>query len=542
MLNNLKIATRLTAGFGVVSSLLLVVMIIGLQSLSSLKDGLAAANVTSQHAKVTGDIRNALLNLDIVARKAANEFNETKSAQYLDRMAQIKKDLDTAIETYSKLDATALSSEEIAAFTKIEGESKKLGPHLKVFAERIKSFQNSAAATLFDLDIGPVAEAMNVALTSMADLQKSKLAETDARSASTYSATRIGLLVVSAIAIFVSAILGYLVTQSVTKPLQEAVSVARQVAAGDLTGKLTSTAKDETGQLLMALQNMREQLAAAVGGVRKGADEVKSTSTDLSSTARTLLEGATRQSQSATSTAAALEEIAASVAGVAAAAVELRELSDQSLDATNSGHVKLQQLLGDMTGVQNSVGEIESVVLEFVKSTEAISSMTKQVRDIADQTNLLALNAAIEAARAGEHGRGFAVVADEVRKLAEMSSLSATKIDEVTQSLASQSSAVSQVVERGKASLNASETAVSSVASALEEARAVSERTNRGVSDITSSVNEQKTAITEITRSMEEIAQMADQSRSNVEVTARKASEMERVAVQMESSVKIFKS
>ncbi len=542
MLNNMKIATRLTLGFGIVSLLLLVVMVIGLQSLSSLKAGLAAANVTSQHAKVTGDIRIALLNLDTIARKTANEYNEARSADLLKKMAMIKSELDEAIIAFSKLDASLLSNDEKAMFANVEGESKKMQPHIQKFGERIKEFQHSAAASLFDLDIGPIANAINVALAGMTKLQNAKVAETDARSASTYSATRAGLLMVSAIAIVFSAGLGYFVTRSVTQPLQLAVSVARQVASGDLTGKLASSAQDETGQLLIALQEMKEQLAVAVGGVRKGSVEVKSTSADLSSTASALLEGANRQSESAASTAAALEEIAVSVACVAEAAVELRALSDQSLDATNSGHAKLQQLLGDMTGVQNSVGEIESVVLEFVKSTQAITNMTKQVRDIADQTNLLALNAAIEAARAGEHGRGFAVVADEVRKLAEMSALSAKKIDEVTQSLSDQSNAVSQVVERGKASLNASEAAVSSVAGALDEAREISERTNRGVGDITSSVNEQKIAITEITRSMEEISRMADQSRSNVEGAARKANEMERVAVQMESSVRIFKS
>jgi len=542
MLNNMKIATRLTLGFGIVSFFLLVVMVLGLQSLASLKSGLAATNATSQYAKATGDTQGTLLNLVLTVQQVAGGFDAARMNESLAKMKQLKGELEADVAAFAKLDSSVLSDQEKQLFAQVEAESKKFAAPLQKIAELVESFQNAVATDVAEKDISPAAGKMSVALTELAKLQNAKIAATEAASSATYSNTRAVLLSMSVGALLISAALGFWVIRSVTAPLRQAVAVASSVAAGDLTGEVLVESRDETGLLLDALQDMKEHLALAVGGVRRGADAVKTTSADLATTAASLLDGANRQSESAASTAAALEEIAVSVSCVADAAVELRELSDQSLQASSRGNERLHQLLGEMTGVQNSVGEIEQVVVKFIESTQAITSMTRQVRDIADQTNLLALNAAIEAARAGEHGRGFAVVADEVRKLAEMSSQSAKRIDEITQNLAQQSSAVAQVVERGKVSLAASEGAVASVSEAFDEAREVSERTHRGMGEITGSVSEQKIAISEITQAMEAIAQMADESRSSVEEADRKAHEMEEVAVQMEASVKIFRT
>lgn len=541
MLNHMKISARLSVGFGTISFLLLVVMGLGLQSLTSMKSGLTAANTASQYAKTTGDAQSTLLNLVLTIQMAVSGFNDAKMDESIARIKTLREALEANVAGFSKLDSSVLSDSEKTLFADLSGESKKLAAPLQKMGELLKSFQNAVASDVAQQEVAPIADKMSTALTELAKLQSVKVAEMESSSAATYRTTLVVLLTMSVIALAISAGLGFWVIRSVTKPLQEAVAVASKVAAGDLTGKTAVVSQDETGQLLAALQDMKEHLARAVGGVRNGSDAVKSASADLSTTAGTLLDGANQQSESAASTAAALQEIAVSVASVADAAVELRTLSEQSLQASNHGNAQLEQLLGEMNGVETSVGEIEKVVNDFIKSTHAITSMTKQVRDIADQTNLLALNAAIEAARAGEQGRGFAVVADEVRKLAEMSSQSATQIDGVTKTLAQQSSSVSQVVARSKASLQASGAATESVSAALRKAHAVSEQTNHGVGEITSSVNEQKVAINEITRAMEGISQMADQSRGSVEEAAAKARAMENVAVQMESSVKAFK-
>ncbi|MHB9118592.1 MAG: methyl-accepting chemotaxis protein [Burkholderiales bacterium] len=310
---------------------------------------------------------------------------------------------------------------------------------------------------------------------------------------------------------------------------------------GDLTRRLDASTRDEIGRTSAAFNRFVEKLQTILRDVSTGADSMAEAASRQVDVAKRVSLSSVSQSEMSSSTAAAVEQVSVSLASVADSAEEVRNLALQSLEQTHQGNESLSGLVGEISEVESSVEAISSAVDEFVRSTRDITNMTGQVKDIAEQTNLLALNAAIEAARAGEQGRGFAVVADEVRKLAEKSSQSAGEIDRITRVLESQSGAVEAAIRQGQGALQSSQDHLENVAVVLSEAGSLVQSTTAGMDEINASVREQRAASTEIANNVERIAQSAEANSAAANESVRDADELRGLAFTLKDTLGKFK-
>ncbi len=336
----------------------------------------------------------------------------------------------------------------------------------------------------------------------------------------------------------------YLLTRHfVTVPLDELRKGLSDIARGegDLTRRLPVKGKDEVGQSAAVFNEMMENFNQLVRQVRDAASQVSSRVSSLSDSADRVTQSSQQQNEKSELAATSVEQLVSSISSIAQSAEHVQHQSQESLSRATEGSRNLNVLLGEMNVVERAVKEMADSVNNFVHNTEAITLMTREVQDIAEQTNLLALNAAIEAARAGEQGRGFAVVADEVRKLAEKSSRSASEIDAITASLSAQSVSVRRSIEAGLTHLESSQAAVSSVSDILQATNGSVAEVGHGLDAIAAATDQQRRFSSDVEASIEAIAGMARENSGTVEQTAGAAHDLKRLADGLASLVGRFK-
>jgi methyl-accepting chemotaxis protein len=353
-------------------------------------------------------------------------------------------------------------------------------------------------------------------------------------------------LIILGIAIFTVSLLilffsNWRIFNSINQGIYTLKSAFAQIAQGNLRIKIDHSSQDEFGEMAKSLEETARKLQTIVGSVKSAADKAVQSSTVLSSQVEKIIERNQQFSAKISTVAANMEEITVANSEVAEMASSAAEAVSQNNERARSGEANVMQNMAVISNVVSTVNDSANIVSQLNQSIQKIGQITTVIKEIAEQTNLLALNAAIEAARAGEQGRGFAVVADEVRKLAERTSSSTSEITGVVEAIRIETSNAVRAMSNIEAEVQSGSSLSKLTGEALKEIVSAAAKAMDLVDSIALSTKEQASATEDVAHNLEGVSVVTEQNENSVRDVGKMAGEVANIASELQGIVGQFK-
>ncbi|CAI8758965.1 Methyl-accepting chemotaxis protein McpQ [Pseudomonas serboccidentalis] len=349
------------------------------------------------------------------------------------------------------------------------------------------------------------------------------------------------LIIATLLAVAFGLLAAWAITRQIIIPLNQTLKVAERVAAGDLTHNLVSQRRDELGQLQRSMQSMTQGLRDLIGGISDGVTQIASAAEELSAVTEQTSAGVNNQKIETDQVATAMNEMAATVQEVARNAEEASEAAVAADQQAREGDKVVGEAIAQIERLAVEVGHSTEAMGELKRESDKIGSVLDVIKSVAQQTNLLALNAAIEAARAGEAGRGFAVVADEVRSLAQRTQKSTEEIEELIVGLQNGTQQVATIMDNSRSLTDSSVELTRRAGGSLESITRTVSAIQAMNQQIAAAAEQQSAVAEEINRSVLNVRDVSDQTSAASEETAASSVELARLGTHLQMLVGRFK-